>query len=167
MEKFWNATFFRQIALQICNAKTLGFLTLNLQSRAATCCGFKKSLQEVESSPTASVTRCNFLCNFFLIKFFQAHIYTYIVFFLSDKLLVWCPKKVLPFDKSLNNSLLLYCLKLFRFYSFIHRLRFCYLSLSNTIKLLEIHQLKNSLVYMRGRIGEILGDQFCKKTGNC
>ena len=36
-----------------------------LQSRAATCNGFKKSqqsLQKVERSSAASVTRCNFLC---------------------------------------------------------------------------------------------------------
>ena len=53
---------------------------------------------------------------------------------------VW-PKKVLPFDNSSNNDLLFYCFNIFRFQSFIHRLRFWHpnprdLNHSNPIKTL-------------------------------
>ena len=58
-----------------------------------------------------------------------------------------CPKKVFQFDKSSNNNLLFYCSKSFRFYLFIHRLRFWNLNLSNPIKTLrDIVTYKWSLV---------------------
>ena len=54
----------------------------------------------------------------------------------TSKNIIGCPKKILPFDKESNNSLLFYRLITFKVLIFIHRLKFGYLNHSNPINTL-------------------------------
>ena len=55
--------------------------------------------------------------------------------------------KVLLFDKSLNNGLLLYYLNIFRFWMAVYKLRFDTSTTQIHQKLLEIHQLKDKFSF--------------------